>query len=178
MDSINQQQEEENRKNLSGEEAAEKIKALAEKATTCFFCTDLKSGKPFATRPMAVQKVDDEGNIWFLMASDSKAVQQLAMDPTVQLLCQGSHHSDFLSVYGKATVSSDKEKIKQFWEPVFKTWFTEGEDDPRIRVVKTVPEDGYYWDTKHGGLVAFAKQMVGAMTGKTMDDSVEGTLKV
>ncbi len=178
MDSINQQQEEENRKNLSGTEAAQKIKELAEKATSCFFCTDLKSGKPFATRPMSVQKVDDEGKIWFLMASDSNTVEQLNSDNTAQLLFQGSHHSDFLSVYGMATVSQDKGKIKEFWEPILKTWFTEGEDDPRIRVVSVTPEDGYYWDTKHGGMVAFAKQIAGAVMGKTMDDSIEGTLKV
>ena len=127
---------------------------------------------------MAVQKVDDDGNIWFLMASDSTTVQQLETDPTVQLLCQGSHHSDFLSIYGTATVSSDRGKIKEFWEPILKTWFTGGEDDPRIRVTKIVPEKGYYWDTKHGGFVAFAQQMIGAALGKTMDDSIEGTLKV
>ena len=178
MDSINQNQEEENKKDLNGKEAAEKIKELAEKATSCFFCTDLKSGRPFATRPMSVQTVDEEGNIWFLMASDSQTVKQLNADATVQLLFQGSHHSDFLSIYGTASVSSDKEKIKEFWQPILKTWFTEGENDPRIRVVKTVPDDGYYWDTKHGGLIAFVKQLAGAALGKTMDDSIEGTLKV
>ncbi|MEJ7611481.1 MAG: pyridoxamine 5'-phosphate oxidase family protein [Ferruginibacter sp.] len=178
MNSINKQQEEDNREDLSGKEAAEKIKLLAEKATSCFFCTDLRSGKPFATRPMSVQQVDEEGNVWFLMASDSNTVQQLENDPIVQLLFQGSHHSDFLSLFGKATVNTDKAKIKEFWSPFLKTWFTEGEDDPRIRVVKTEPEDGYYWDTKHGGMIAFAKQVVGAVLGKTIDDSIEGTLKV
>ena len=158
MDSINQNQPEENRKNLSGKEAAEKIKTLAEKATTCFFCTDLNSGKAFATRPMSVQEVDDAGNVWFMMSSDSKTVEEINADPAVQLLFQGSHHSDFLTISGNAGISQDKEKIKKFWEPILKTWFTEGEDDPRIRVVSVTPNDGYYWDTKHGGLVAFAKQ--------------------
>ena len=178
MNSINQNQPEENRKDLSGPEAVDKIKELSEKATTCFFCTDLKSGRPFAARPMSVQKTDDEGNVWFMMASDSQTIRQLQEDDTVQLLFQGSHHSDFLSLYGHATVSRDKEKIHELWEPIVKTWFTEGEDDPRIRVVKVDPEDGYYWDTKHGGLVAFVKQLAGAALGKTMDDSIEGTLKV
>jgi len=41
-----------------------------------------------------------------------------------------------------------------------------------------VPEEGYYWDTKHGQVVAFAKQVAGAMMGKTLDDSIEGTLKL
>ena len=58
-----------------------------------------------------------------------------------------------------------------------KTWFTEGKDDPRITVIKFTPEEGYYWDTKHGQVVAFAKQMIGAALGKTLDDSIEGELK-
>jgi general stress protein 26 len=61
---------------------------------------------------------------------------------------------------------------------VLKTWFTQGIDDPRITVIKVVPSEGYYWDTKHGNLVAGIKMMLGAMLGKTLDDSIEGTLKV
>ncbi len=178
MDSINKQQPEDNKKSLSGKEAAEKIKELAEKAQSCFFCTDLKSGKPFATRPMSPQKVDEQGNIWFLSADDSHKNEEIAADPSVQLLFQGSPHSDFMSLYGKATISRDKEKIKELWEPLVKTWFTEGQDDPRITVIKVSPEDGYYWDTKHGTMVAFAKMIVGAATGQTLDDSVEGKLTV
>src|SRR5579875_3256457 len=100
MDSINNQQPEQNKKNLNGTEAASKIKELAEKAESCFFCTKLTSGKPFATRPMSVQKVDEQGNIWFLSSSDSHKNSELSSDPSVQLLLQGSRHSDFLSVYG------------------------------------------------------------------------------
>lgn len=178
MDSINKQQPEQNRANLTGPEAIEKIKDLVSKAQSCFFCTDIKSGKPFATRPMSVQKVDTDGNIWFLSASDSHKIEHIQSDPSVQLLFQGSSHSDFLNVFGKATVSRDKQKITELWEPLLKTWFTEGIEDPRITVIKVEPEDGYYWDTKHAMPIAFAKQLIGAVTGTTLDDSVEGTLKV
>jgi len=52
-------------------------------------------------------------------------------------------------LHGKASISRDKEKIKQLWEPVVKTWFTEGVDDPRITVIRVTPNEGYYWTTKH-----------------------------
>ncbi|MGB4773905.1 MAG: pyridoxamine 5'-phosphate oxidase family protein, partial [Daejeonella sp.] len=91
---------------------------------------------------------------------------------------QGSQYSDFLSVYGPAIISDDKEKIKELWEPVLKDWFTEGIDDPRISVIKVEPVKGYYWDTKHGAAVAFVKRIAGAIIGKTMDDSIEGKLTV
>lgn len=178
MDSINQQQPEHNRENLSGAEAAKKIKELAEGAQTCFFCTDIQQGKPFSVRPMSAQKVDDEGNIWFLSADDSNKNEQVAADPNVQLLFQGSQHSDSLTIFGTASVSRDRQKIKELWMPLAKVWFTEGEDDPRITVIKVKPTDGYYWDTKHGRMIAFAKMIVGAITGETLDDSVEGKLEV
>jgi hypothetical protein len=36
---------------------------------------------------------------------------------------------------------------------------------------------GYYWDTKHNRAIAFAKMVAGAVLGKTLDDSIEGTLR-
>jgi general stress protein 26 len=176
MDSINKQQPEKNTENLSGTEAGKKIKELCEKTKNCFFCTNIRTGTSFYTRPMAVQQVDDNGTCWFLSADDSHKNSHIASDPSVQLLFRGSDYSDFISIYGVATITKDKAIIKELWQPIFKTWFTEGENDPRISVIKVTPVSGYYWDTKHGQLVGFAKQIIGAITGKTLDDSIQGKL--
>jgi general stress protein 26 len=80
MDSINQQQEEKNHEDLSAVNAGKKIKELAGKSNTCFFCTDIQSGKPLTVRPMSVQKMDEEGNFWFLSASDSYKNKELTAD--------------------------------------------------------------------------------------------------
>lgn len=178
MDSINQQQPEDNRKDLQGAEAGKKIHEIVQAANVCFFCTDISYGKPFSTRPMSVQKVDDDGTCWFLCANDSDMVKHINAETSVQLLFRESGYAGFLNMYGQATLSQDKEKIKELWEPMVKTWFTEGVDDPRITVVQFKPSSGYYWDTKHGAVIAFAKQLVGAAIGKTLDDSIEGTLSV
>jgi general stress protein 26 len=178
MNSINQEQPEENFQNLTGEEAVAKLKDLAEGAKTCFFCSNIKTGLPSSARPMTVQDVDDEGNLWFLMANDSETCKEIQHEPVAQLFFQGSKYSDYLNIYGTTSVSDDKEKIKEFWKPIFKTWFTEGEDDPRIAVVKLEPTEAYYWDNKHGNAVAFIKQLAGAAIGKTLDDSIEGKLSV
>ncbi len=178
MDSINRQQPEHNRDDLLGSEAIEKMRGLAKKASTCFFCTSFKPNQPVSTRPMSVQQIDDRGSLWFLSANDSYKNQELATDPHVQLLFQGSAHSDFMTLYGDAKITTDKAKIKELWEPILKTWFTEGVDDPRITVIEVRPRDGYYWDTKHNRVIAFAKMAVGAAIGKTLDDSIEGKLRV
>ncbi len=178
MNSINGQQPEQNHEDLSGSKALTKIRELVKQAPTCFMCTAIEKGHPIQTRPMAIQKVDDDGVFWFLSASDSHQNKQIGHDPAVQLLFQGSAHSDFMSLYGKAAITKDHAKIKELWEPIMKTWFTDGVEDARITVIGVTPTSGYYWDTKHNRAFAFAKMVVGAVIGKTLDDSIEGKLRV
>jgi len=177
MNSINKNQAEDNYKNLVGDEAIAKIKDLAKKGGSCFFCTKIQTGQSFSTRPMAPELIDDDGNFWFLSANDSEKNLEIATDPMVQLLFQGGSYSDFLNLYGKVTISTDKHKIDELWDPMLKTWFTEGKDDPRITVLRFTPTDGYYWDTKNGIAVAFVKRIVGAIKGETIDDSMEGKIR-
>jgi general stress protein 26 len=176
--SINQEQAEKNEANLSGERAVAKMRELVKKAATGFFCSAIKTGQRIETRPMAVQDVDEEGRLWFLSASDSSLNEQLAGDRNVQLMFQGSSHSDFLTLYGTAEVSRDRAKIAELWQPILKTWFTEGAEDPRITVICVRPAGGYYWDTKHNKAIVLAKMLVGAVMGKTLDDSIQGKVRV
>lgn len=178
MDSINQNQPEDNMRGLAAGEAIAKIKEIIKTAETCFFCTNVPTGNSGGVRPMAVQETDDEGNLWFLSSNDSHKNQELALDPSVKLYFQGSPHSDFLHLNGTATISTDQVKIKELWKPILKTWFTGGVDDPRITVIKVIPSEGYYWDNKHGNAIAGVKMLIGAAIGKTLDDSIEGKLAV
>jgi general stress protein 26 len=176
MDSINKNQAEENHQDLGGKEAVDKLREVVKKAETCFFSTSGAAGLTCGTRPMNVRLVDDRGNLWFLSASDSHKNAALASDPKVSLYFQGSPHSDFLVLEGTATITRDKAEIKKLWGMLLKTWFTEGEDDPRITAIQVVPTSAYYWDNKHGNAVAGVKILIGAVVGKTLDDSIEGRL--
>lgn len=178
MNSINENQPEQNQENLSSNGALKKIKELVEQAETCFFCTEPATGKSSGVRPMSIQQVDDKGDLWIFSANDSHTNAEIVLDPNVKLYFQGSKHSDFLYLTAKASIHSDKVKIKELWKPLMKTWFTEGENDPRISLLKIVPAHGYYWDNKHGNVVAGIKMLFGAAIGKTLDDSIEGKLNV
>ena len=177
MDSIDREQREHSHENLVGRDAVERIADAVEKTETCFFCTHAGGDAPSGVRPMAVREVDDAGNLWFLSADDSHKNLELEADPRVDLYFQGSPHSDFLHLTGRATVSRDPERIKELWSPLVNNWFTEGMDDPRITVIKVTPTEGYYWDTKHGNAIAGVKMLLGAATGKTLDDSIQGTVR-
>ncbi|WP_276372824.1 pyridoxamine 5'-phosphate oxidase family protein [Chryseolinea sp. H1M3-3] len=164
-------------KNLTHKEAIDKFKELVKHESTCLFTTRLTT-VPLTTRPMAVQKVCDQGNFWFLSASDSDKNQEIISDPRVQLFISNTSNYEFLSVYGKASISRDRQKIDELWSDIAKAWFPEGKDDPRVTVIKVTPEQGFYWDTKDGKLVSLIKIAASAVVGKTFEEGVEGTISV
>lgn len=174
--SVDDNQPEENVKDLEGKKALEKVKELAEGAETCFFCTSIKTGLPVSVRPMALQQVDDEGNVWFMSAKDSQKNEEIAKDPFVHLMFAKNKHAGFLNLYGVAEISFDQAKIDELWTPSTKVWFTEGKEDPRISLIKVTPTQGHYWDTKNGAVIALAKMAFSLVSGKTFDDGVEGAI--
>jgi general stress protein 26 len=161
-------------KHLNSEDAISKVKELASEITTCMFGT-YESTK-FFTRPMSTQQVDDDGNLWFLSSRDSLKNKQIANDGRVELIYSQGNEK-FVSIHGNASLSYNKEKIKELWQPIAKIWFTEGVDDPRISAIKVSFSEGYYWDTKHGKMVELAIMAAALVSGKTMDDGIEGKLK-
>lgn len=178
MSSIHDNQEENPIQDLTGTEAVKKIRSLIDKSGSCFFVTQANLNGSHKSRPMAVQKTDEAGHVWFLSAKDSVKNMELEQNKNVTLYFQGSSYSDFLELNGHAEVSYDRERIKELWDPTIKTWFTEGVDDPRISVIQFIPDSGYYWDNKHGNAIAGIKILLSMISGKTMDDSIEGNLNL
>jgi general stress protein 26 len=177
MNSITSTQKEGNHTNLIGEEAIKKMRNLIDKSGSCFFCTSTLMNI-INSSPMSVQKSDINGDLWFLSPKDSIKNMEITQDSEVTLYFQGSPHSDFLELKGKATISDDKDLIKELWDPMAKSWFKEGKDDPRISVIQFKTESGYYWDNEHGNTIAGVKLLIGVITGTSTDDSEEGSLKI
>ena len=164
-------------KNLKRDEAIDKLKELVTNADMCMFVTSL-SQLPLTARPMSTVDVDDEGNIWFISKKSSEKNKAIATDNRVQLFYASKGSSEYVNVYGEAVISYDKKRAEEVWTPIAKAWLTEGVDDPELSLIKVTPVDTYYWDTKHGKLVSLIKVATAVLTGKTMDDGVEGKIKV
>ena len=165
-------------KNLTADNAVEKIREIAKDANICMFVTDL-SRLPLAGRPMATQEVDEEGNIWFMSDRSSDKNKEIDNDNKVQLFYSHTSNYEYLSIFGRAEIVNDHSKIKELWTPMAKTWFKEGKDDPNISLIKVIPEDAYYWDTKNNKMVSLVKFAMGAIGVTPKDDGgIEGKLKV
>jgi len=72
-------------KNLQNKEAIEKLKDLVGEINICLFCTNLKTDDGSTCRPMAAQKVCDQGNIWFFSQKNSDKNRDIAQNKNVQL---------------------------------------------------------------------------------------------
>lgn len=164
-------------KNLYSNEAIDKLKSLIDSNKIAIFCTELTK-LPIQSRPMSVQEVDDQGNLWFISSATSNKNFEIKKDDDVQLFFSNSNNSQFLSFYGEATIYNDEEKIEEIWNPIAKAWFEEGKDDPKVTVIKVSPKDVYYWDTKDGKIISIFKMAGAAILGTKPDVGVEGKLNI
>jgi general stress protein 26 len=164
-------------KDLQNEEGIKKIKEMAESIDFCMFCTKLNHF-PIESRPMSTREVDEEGNIWFFSRLDSHKNADILEDNRVELHYASPKDSHFLSVSGRAKILKDREKSDELWTVFAKTWFQEGKDDPELSLIKITPEYAHYWDTKHGRMVSLLKIAASVVTGKTMDDGIQGDIQV
>lgn len=165
-----------NTKNLVSKEAIEKIKHIGD-GQVAMLCT-FTSDHAMDSCPMATQRIDDDGTIWFFSRKDSTKNQHVAANPAVQLIYMVPNKTEYLSLEGTATVTRDQAKIDELWSGWAKTWFPDGKDDPNLTLISVTIDGGHYWDTKYGKMVALAKIAIGAVTGKPMDVGVEGSLKL
>ncbi|MDR7212484.1 pyridoxamine 5'-phosphate oxidase family protein [Flavobacterium piscis] len=164
-------------KDLNNKEAVNKLISLVKDINVAIFCTELTK-TPLQSRPMSVQEVDDQGNLWFISSSTSNKNFEILKDNQVQLFFANNSSSQYISIYGNAAIYKDQEKIDELWTPIAKAWFEEGQRDSNVTVIKVTPSDAYYWDTKDGKIISLLKMAGSAIFGTTSDIGVEGKLKL
>lgn len=167
------------KENLFSAEAIEKLKELSEKAKICMFITKLKDTSPENSRPMGVQECDKEGNLWFISSKESGKNFQIQQDNKVQLYFMNNGNSEYLSILGEAFIYDDKATIEDKWSAMANAWF-DGKDDPDVSIIRVMPKEIYYWDTKYGKFITMMHFVSAILVGKKTDnsDGVEGKLKV
>lgn len=126
------------------------------------------------TVPMSRQEVDDEGNIWFLFSAESETFHHLQENRSVSLTYAHVNNYQFLSINGIAEISKEKARIDKYWNSVLEAWFEKGKEDPSIRILKVIPKEAHYWDTKNNKLVTFFKVATSALAGVRSDIGREG----
>lgn len=175
--SENKDQHGQDRQNLSGNEAREKIGGLVKDIHICMMNTVGEDGA-IESRPMAVQNTPFDGTLWFLTRGSSGKIGELQQDRQVTLTFANPSDQNYLTLKGKASVSSDRAKVKELWNEMYKAWFPKGPDDPEIAVLRVAVSDGDYWEASDSKLVFLAKYALAAATGGQVPVGQSGRVSV
>jgi general stress protein 26 len=133
---------------------------------------DLVSGIPIAMvttttrgllrgRPLAVQRVDLDGTVWFLVdrhadwvTTDLGVVNIAFVDTTT-----------WVSATGSATTTDDQRILDDLGDPVTDTWFEDGAEPVALRVVV---DHADWWDAP--GRLRQAVELIAAKVGDRQPD--------
>ncbi len=100
------------------------------------------------SRAMANQKRAAGADLWFVTAEGTGKLRGLDTDPHINLSYYKDRTREWISVSGLATISRDRQKIRELYAPDWKMWFPdEGDarhgtpDDPRLALMMISPSD-------------------------------------
>ncbi len=165
-------------KELRGPEGLEKIGELIKDIRITMMTTVASDGS-FDSRPMATQKTDTfDGTVWFLTRHESGKVHEITEDAHVSLIYADPSNSKYVSAKGRARISQDRAKIHELWNPMYKAWFPEGEDDPQITVLRVDLTEAQYWEASSSKLIFGIKYLAAAVTGGKVDVGESGKVVV
>lgn len=128
------------------------------------------------TRPMATQDRGPLSDLWFVTNIEADKTDEIEHDPHVNLGYLDSGSMEWVSVSGTATISQDRAKIHELYEPDWKMWFGDeggtrdgGPDDPRLALIFVDAHTVHYMKAKHSKPVTLFELAKGFVTGTQPD---------
>jgi general stress protein 26 len=156
---------------MTSDTRSDDVKKLAEliKDIRIAMLTTVDEDGSLRSRPMATQDVEFNGELWFMVGADSAKVHEVQEDQQVNVSFANPDNQQYVSVSGSAQLVRDRQKIDEFWNPMYKAWFPEGKDDPNIALLRVTVTKAEYWDSHSSPVVhllGFAKALI---TGQSYD---------
>ncbi len=139
---------------------ARTVAELLRDERTAVFTTTAPDGT-LISRPMSMQEVEFDGDLWFFASRSSRKVAHIAANPQVNVATSGS--SSWVSLTGSAVVVDDLATKQRLWNTVVEAWFPDGPEDPDVVLLRVEAASAEYWDSPGGrlaSLVSFAKAKV------------------
>jgi general stress protein 26 len=160
------------------QEKRDTVRDLVKEARIGMLTTMTTDGRHVA-RPMALQDVEFDGDLWFFAYSDSDVVAQVNANPQVNVSFSDSKQHAWISISGTARQTDDRAQAEKLWNPMLKAWFPDGLETPNLTLIKVHAETAEYWESAHSSrvvtLLGYAKA---AVTGKTPDAGENETVRL
>lgn len=147
------------------EEIAE-LAALT-KAAKVGVLTTVDSSGHLVSRPMGMQEIEFDGDLWFFTQHPSPKTDDIAGNAEVNVSFESG--KGWVSIAGTATLEHDPAKIDELWTSSVSAWFPEGREDPTLALLKVTAHSAEYWATHDPKVVVLFKVAKAAVTGGTPD---------
>ena len=92
----------------------------------------------------------------------------MQQDDRVTLTFAEPNDSKYVSLKERASVNQDRAKIEELWNPLYRAWFSKGQDDPEITVLRIDVSEADFWKASRSKLAMGLKYLAAAMTSGTL----------
>lgn len=148
---------------MNKREKIEKLRELIKNIDIAMLTTVDANGS-LRSRPMGTQQAEFDGDLWFFTSEDTPKVDEIKREHQVNVSYADTSGQRYVSVSGVGVIVNDKAKMKELWSPIYKAYFPDGLDDPKLRLLKIEVHQAEYW-TMSGGLIATAIAFVQNLAG-------------
>ena len=116
--------------------------------------------------PMATQQIDVDGHLWLFTCTHTDKVDAIQENDNVCVAYADPDGQRYVSVSGRAQLLNNPEKKKELWNPLYKTWFPRGLEEPRLVLIRVQITDAEYWHAPEGRMVRLLGFENAAITGE------------
>lgn len=117
------------------------------------------------SRPMAAVE-HGGGELWFFTRSDSRKVSEIERDPRVLLDYADEGGQNYVSIVGRARLTSDPARAAELWSEPLRAWFPDGPEDAHITLIEVDVESAEYWDSPSSLMVHAYGYVKARLTGE------------
>ncbi|MET3812514.1 pyridoxamine 5'-phosphate oxidase family protein [Arthrobacter sp. UYEF3] len=138
--------------------------------------TTINEDGALVSRPLAVQDVEDDGDMWFFTSAGTSQVAHVKANPAVNV--SFGKGTEWVSVAGRAEVVTDRQQIRDRWNQAVEAWFPDGPETPEVVLLHVDSDSAEYW-TSPGGRAATVLQWVKSkVTHSRMSVGESGTVEL
>jgi general stress protein 26 len=144
---------------------------LIEGIEIAMFTTRRPDGQ-LVSRPMATQTQAEGTDLWFVTDIESNKLDELESDPNVNLSYYKDRTREWVSVSGTATISQDRQAIRELYQKDWKAWFGDqggerdgGPEDPRLALILVDVQSVVYLKVDKPAPVVLFEVAKGMLTG-------------
>jgi general stress protein 26 len=165
-----------NMNNDEYQKTRETLKNIVESANVAMLVTINLDGH-LVSRPMQLQKVEFDGDLWFLTRTDTDKYDEIKHNDIVNVIIA---EKSYASITGHAEIVDDIELKKEFWNKAYKIMFDLEYTDPRVKLIKIHAESAEYLDTGATikSAVNFVKKVVGNEDSVKPSNSTNASLEL